>query len=242
MHLKETFYRLVCEYLQHKRFGVERQRHQQLHSLRVFKVLQQEASRVLGLCVPPDHSVQKPLRGAVHQIRPALHHLGGQQSYIPIKSGELRFVHTLNEITAWSSSGPFADLLIDLCQLLVGAQALEHDPARSFPGFSVLSKIDVLYIEKVKETQATPHLEGHLAIHELAAPASAEAGRTLVEADKSAVSKLVPLKRGEQVVSVHQQNNKKRYDEEELATSVDAAKFERPQHADWLQRTEDGCR
>lgn len=63
---RRGFNGLVCEYLQHKRFRVECQRHQQLHSLRVFKVLQQEASRVLSLCVPPDHSVQKPLRGAVH--------------------------------------------------------------------------------------------------------------------------------------------------------------------------------
>ncbi len=36
-------------------------------------------------------------------------------------------------------------------------------------------------------------------------------------------------------MSVHQQDHKKSYDEEELATPVDAAKFERqyPQHADW---------
>ncbi len=149
MHLKKLFYQLVCRYLQHKRLRVESQRHQQLHSFRVLKVLQQEASRVLGLRVPPDHPVQKPLRWAVHQIRPALHHFWGQQPYIPVKPGELRFVHTLNKITVRPSSGPFADLLIDLCKLLVGAQTFEHDPACSFSGFSVLSKINVLYIKKV---------------------------------------------------------------------------------------------
>lgn len=41
-------------------------------------------------------------------------------------------------------------------------------------------------------------------------------------------------------MSVHQQDNEKRYDEEELAAPVDAAKFERkyPQHADGQQREE----
>lgn len=45
-------------------------------------------------------------------------------------------------------------------------------------------------------------------------------------------------------MSVHQQDNAKRYNEEELAAPVHAAKFERkyPQHADRQQREEGGVR
>lgn len=162
----------------------------------------------------------------MHQVRPALHHLRGEETDVPVDPGELGLVHGLNEVAARSAGGPFADLLVYICQLLVGAQPLQHHAPGALPGLAVLGEVDVLDIEDVQEPQTAPRLEGHLAVHEFAAPAGAETGGALVEVDEASVGELVLLEGGEQVVGVHQQNDKQSHHQQELQTAVQAAQLE----------------
>lgn len=162
----------------------------------------------------------------MHQVRPALHHLRSEQTDVPVDPGELRLVHGLNEVAARSARGPFADFLVYVCQLLVGAQPLQHHAPGALPGLAVLGEVHVLDVEDVQEAQAAPRLEGDLAVHEFAAPAGAETGGALVEVDEASVGELVLLEGGEQVVGVHQQNDKQPHHQQELQTAVQAAQFE----------------
>lgn len=163
----------------------------------------------------------------MHQVRPPLHHLGGEQADVAVDPGEFGLVHGLDEVAARPARGPLADFLVYLSQLLVGAQSLEHHAAGALPGLTVLGKVNVLDVEHVQESQAAPGLEGNLAVHELATPAGAKAGGTLVEVDEASVGEFILLEGGEQVVGVHQQDDKQPYHQEELQTAVQAAKFER---------------
>lgn len=139
----------------------------------------------------------------MHQVRPALHHLWGEQANVPVDPGELCLVHGLDEVAARPAGGPFADFLVYIGQLLVGAQPLQHHTPGALPGLAVLGEVHVLDIEDVQEPQAAPRLEGDLAVHEFAAPAGAKTGGALVEVDEASVGELVLLEGGEQVVGVH---------------------------------------
>lgn len=121
------------------------------------------------------------------QVRPALHYVRRQEANISIKSCELCLVHGLDEVTTRSTGSPLADFLVDVRQLLVGAEALEDDAARAFPWLAVLGKENILDVEDVKKTQSAPRLEGYLSVHKLAAPTGTEASRALVEMDEAAV-------------------------------------------------------
>lgn len=144
----------------------------------------------------------------MHQIRPALHHVWGEQANVPIEPGKLCLVHGLDEVTARPARGSLADFLVDVSQLLIGAKPFKHHASRALPGLAILCKVNVLDIEDVQEAQTAPGLEGHLSVHELAAPAGAKAGRALVEVDEASVSELILLEGGKQVVGVHQQDDK----------------------------------
>lgn len=162
----------------------------------------------------------------MHQVRPPLHHLRSEKTDVPVDPGELGLVHGLNEVAARPARGPLADLLVDVRQLLVGAQPLQHHAPGALPGLAVLGEVHVLDVEDVQEAQAPPRLEGDLAVHELAAPAGAETGGALVEVDEAPVGELVLLEGGEQVVGVHQQDHKQPHHQQQLQAAVQAAQFE----------------
>lgn len=143
----------------------------------------------------------------MHQVRPALHHSRSEQANVPVDPRKLSLVHSLDEIAAGSPRGPFADFLVYLGQLLVGSEPLQHHASRALPGLAVLREVHVLDIENVQEPQATPGLKRNLTVHELAAPAGAEAGGTLIEVDESSVGQFILLEGGKQVVGVHQQDD-----------------------------------
>ncbi|KAG7255115.1 LOW QUALITY PROTEIN: hypothetical protein CRUP_027737, partial [Coryphaenoides rupestris] len=124
--------------------------------MRMTTVPQQEASRVLGLCVAADDAVQQPLGGAVHKVRPALHHLGGQQTHLPVEPGELRLVDGLDEVAARTAGGPLADLLVDVGQLLVGAQPLEHHAAGALAGLPRAK--NTFFTLKTSRKRSRPHV------------------------------------------------------------------------------------
>lgn len=179
--------RVVMAYLQDQRLRVKCQCHQKLHPLCVFKIFQQEASRVFSLGISPDYPVQQSLRRAVDQVRPAFNYIRGQEANVSIKSCKLSLVHCLDKVTSRSTSGSFADFLVNVCQFLVGAKTLEDDAACAFPWLTILGKENIFYVEDVKKTQSAPRLKGYLPVHKFATPTSAKASRALVKVDESAV-------------------------------------------------------
>lgn len=77
-----------------------------------------------------------------------------------------------------------------------------------------------------------------MSIHELATPTGAKTGWALVEVDEPSVGEFILLERGEEVVCVHQQDDKQPNDKEKLQTPIQTAKleWEEAQHVRALAR------
>lgn len=160
------------------------------------------------------------------QVRPAFHDIRSQEANVSIKTGKLCLVHGLDEVATRSTGRSLADFLVNVCELLVGAKALEDDATRAFPWFAILGKENVLDVEDIEKTQSAPRLERYLPVHKLATPTGAKASRALVEMDEATICQLVLLKRGKKRVSVHQEHNKQAYNKEKLQAAVYSAQFE----------------
>lgn len=219
-------------YLQHQRLGVEGEGDEQLHALRVFQVAQQEAARVLGLGVAAHQAVEQALRGAVHQVGPALHGAGGEQPHVAVQAGELGGGQRLQQVAAAPAGGAAADLGVDVGELLRRAQALQHDAAGALAGLPVPREVHVLHVEEVQQAQAAPALQPQLPVEELAAPAGAPAGRALIELQEAPLRQLVALQRGQQRVRVQHQRRRQAAQHRQLHVAVQPPQLQRhqPQH------------
>lgn len=135
----------------------------------------------------------------MHQVGPALHRLRREQPHVAVEARELGAGHGLEQVAAGPPGGPLADALVELRQLALRAEALEHHAAAAaLAGLAVLREVDVLHVEEVQQAQAAPRLERHLPVEEAAAPARAEARRALIELQEAPVGQLVALPGGEQ--------------------------------------------
>lgn len=219
-------------YLQHEGLGVEGERDEELHALGILEVAEQEAAGVLGLGVAADEAVEEALRGAVHEVRPALDDVGGEEPDVAVDAGELGGVQGLEEVAAAPAGGAPADLGVDVGELPRGAQALEDDAAAALAGLPVAREVDVLDVEEVEEAQAAPALQPQLPVEELAAPAGAPAGRALVQLQEAPLGQLVALQRGQQRGRVEGQRRRQDAQHRQLHVAVQPPQLQRhqPQH------------
>lgn len=135
----------------------------------------------------------------MHQVGPALHRLRREQPHVAVEARELGAGHGLEQVAAGPAGGPLADALVELRQLALRTEALEHhSAAAALAGLAVLREVDVLHVEEVQQAQAAPRLEHHLPVEEAAAPASSETRRALIELQEAPVGQLVALPGGEQ--------------------------------------------